>query len=204
LSLTLISLQSGDYVSAVENFESSGGEPYDSEMAYDLAIAYSATGDPSTAENLIRAAIAKSPHQPSYYDLLGDLLESTARLDEAESAFLTALELADEAFAEDRNGKNLAATRALIAAKAGECDRAVPEATTLRRHASETAELNNQLAQIFSICRQKAFALEAISAALAKGFPAPRIRIDKHFSWLTLDDDFQALVSDPESTPASE
>ncbi len=204
LSLTLISLQLGDYASAVQNFEKSGGEPYDSEMAYDMAIAYSVSGDLKAAEALTRAAIEKEPHQPRYYDLLGDLLESTARPDEAESAFLIALELTDEQPTQSQNGQALAAMRALIAAKAGECDRAVPEATTLRRHASQTAEQYNQLAQIFSICRQKAFALESISAALAQGFPASRIRADNHFSWLWLDDDFQVLVSDPEFTTPSE
>ena len=112
-----------------------------------------------------------------------------------------ALHLMDDSADGRQINSDLEISRALIAAKAGACDRAVPEATTLRRHTESNAEMCYQLAQVFAICREKDLTLEAISAALDRGLPRERLQSDLYLRWLGSDEKFQLMVEDPASTP---
>ena len=202
-SLALLSLQTGDFSEAIAQFEIADRAPFDAEISHDLSIAYSLLEDPAQAERLARMASSLSPNQPRHLEHLGDVLERAGKQEEAESVYKRALQLIDDSAESRQIDTELQISSALIAAKAAACDRALPEATTLHRHTDSNAEMSYQLAQIFSICRQRNLTLEAISKALDRGLPREQFQSSPYFQWLGSDEKFQLMVEDPESTPGS-
>jgi len=192
--LSLLSLQMGDLSTALEIFESTGEDPVDAEMAHDLALASSASGDLQGAETLARMALSFATQRPRYHETLGDVLAQAGRSAEAEVEYRLAFDSVarDRTSRDDGIGGEL--QHLLLAAKAGHCDFALPAATTRQRHSIPRPESSYRLARIFAVCGQRDLALESLVTAIELGFPREEIVFDRLFERAGLENDIQVLL----------
>jgi len=187
-NLAILEIVEGDFEAAVEAFEGLDPAKADPELASNMATAYFFVGRLDEAEALYRRAVELEPRDPRIHRNLGDLHLRRGRTGAAREAYRRALELTEVELASRPGDATLRVQRALLAAKAGDCERAAEGLPDLWQEVRSTATLAHDVAQAWALCGRRDAAIEALEAAVAAGVSPELVRAE---------DEFRSLVGDP-------
>lgn len=194
LNLGGVKLMQGDYRGAVEDFEATGATTSDPKLASNLATAYFYLDRLDEAEALYRRAVEVAPDDHLYRRNLGDVLLRLEREDEARAEFVTALRLAEEVLAAYPDSNLALRSRAVYAAKIGDCEAGIAHAREAKPLLPSDWQNHLDLAMAFALCGQRAEALEAVQVCLASGLPGSVLRQQAELDALSEDAEFQRLT----------
>ena len=183
-----------DYEDAVAEFEATGATTSDAKLASNLATAYFHLGRLEQAELLYRRAVELEPNRHQYRRNLGDVLLSLGRGDEARAEFRAALRLAEAVLAASPDSNLALSSRALYAAKTGDCEAGVAFAREAKPLLPSNWQRHLDLALAFALCGQRAEALEAVEACLANGLPGSVLRQQAELEALADDAEFLQIT----------
>lgn len=173
------------------------------ERVKQMATAYSILGRLEPAETLYQQAIDLSPHDFMLRQDLGDVLARSGRSTEANDEYVKALAMLESDVEADPSDPNRQRYLAISAAKAGDCTRASPLASTLLRHLPHSAEAAHDLARVFAVCKEKEMALQALTEAIRIGLSPELVRSQSEFDWLSTSTDFEQILATAETAPPS-
>ena len=206
-NLAALAILRGDFEGAIAAYDLIPRPIVDADLASNVGTAYYFSVRPDKfekAEEYYRLAAKLNPKRAEIHGNLADLLLKLGRREEALEHYRMALDLVEQqlagssvqtatAFAE---GRPLLIQRAIYAAKAEECETAVPLAFELRRKIPETASDLHDLALALALCGELEGALEALGKAIELGFAAELIAIEDEFESLRGLPEFEELVSE--------
>jgi Flp pilus assembly protein TadD len=190
-----VMLYQGEFQEAVNTFERIGGAVADPVLASNLATAYFFLGNLNRAEELYRRAVALDPDNATLHRNLGDLQLRQDRRAEAVASYRRALALVERAARAEHHPAGLPLERAVLEAKVGDCDRALPAAETLWEAMPRSAQVSHDLAQVWALCGERESALEALELAVEAGLAGELIRQEDEFRSLRDLPRFRALTA---------
>jgi TolB-like protein/Tfp pilus assembly protein PilF/predicted Ser/Thr protein kinase len=194
-NLAALAILQGDFEGAIAAYDQIPRPIIDADLASNIGTAYyfsDRLDKLERAEEYYRLAAELNPMRAEIHGNLADLLLKIGRREEALEHYRQAQALVEQqlsgssdqvatAFAEWRP---LLILQAIYAAKAEECDTAVPLAFDLRQKIPETALDLHDLALPFALCGEQEAALEALDKAVELGFAAELIAIEDEFESL--------------------
>jgi len=172
-NLAAVAILRGEFDTAIEAYERIPGDVRDAELASNVATAYFFSNHPDKwvrAERSYRLAARLDPGNEVIQANLGDLYGALGRSAEALAQYRAALARVERKLAAG-GGEDveLELRRALFAAKAGECGRAVADAVGLRARIGESADDLHLLGLTFAVCGRDDDALAALGLAVRRG-----------------------------------
>ncbi len=195
--LATYSLQTGDFDTAIDIYESFPMPIRNPRFAANLGTAYYFSDRPekwAKVEEHYLAAVRLNPRDAMYQANLGDLYQRLGRGDEAQGRYLKACRLLEERVADDPNDPQLLSELADYSAKANDCEQALNLAKRLETLLPETGPAAHQMAYIYALCGDDDAAILALARAVKLGEPAEIIRQEDEFANLRGRPDFIALV----------
>ena len=195
--LATLSLQTGDFNTAIDIYESLPMPIRNPRLAANLGTAYYFSDRPerwAKVEEYYLAAVRLNPRDAIYQANLGDLYQRLGRGEEAQGRYLKACHLLEERVADDPNDPQLLSELADYFAKANDCGQALSLATRLETLLPETGPAAHQMAYIYAMCGQDDAAIRALARAVELGEPIEIIRQEDEFANLRGRRDFVALV----------
>lgn len=194
-NLATVEILRGNFEEAVALFEALDAPTQDDpELATNMGTAYFFLGRLDQAEPLYQRAVRLAPNDPTVRRNLADLYAHRGEVEKARAEYRQTLKLVDRQLADQPTDPTLQVLRALMAAKADECDEAVSAADRLGEELSLTAETAHKLASVYALCGEREAALEAVGTALERGFAAELLRQEDEFRTLRDDPEFLRLV----------
>lgn len=190
----LLARSRAEYEDAVAEFEATGATTSDPKLTSNLATAYFYLGRLDQAEPLYRRAVELDPNDHRYRRNLGDVLWSLDRREEARVEFRAALGLAETVLAASPDSNDALRSRALYAAKTGDCEAGVGFAREARPLLPSNWQNHLDLAMAFALCGQRAEALEAVEVCLASGLPGGVLRQQAELEALADDAEFLQIT----------
>ena len=194
-NLAALAILQGDFEGAIAAYDLIPRPIRDAQLASNIGTAYYFSERPDKlerAEEYYRLAAEINPMRAEIHGNLADLLLKLGRHEEALEHYREALAIVEQrlsgspeqgatAFAEWRP---LLIQRATYAAKAEECEIAVPLAIDLRRKIPETARDLHDLGYSLALCGETDAALEVLERAIELGFAAELIAVEDEFESL--------------------
>jgi tetratricopeptide (TPR) repeat protein len=191
--LGAVALRQGRIEDAIAILESLPGSAGDAAVASNLGTAYFYSKRPDKwerAEESYRTAVRLSPNRAEYHGNLADLESRLGRTAQAVAGYRRALELSRAEIDANPGDFEAQLSTAVYAAKAEECPAALEQARAMwSRRPDSSGELHN-IALVFSLCRERDQALEALAAAVDRGYAAEPLREESEFEWLREDPRF--------------
>ncbi|MGB5814779.1 MAG: protein kinase, partial [Thermoanaerobaculia bacterium] len=206
-NLAAMAILQGDFEGAIAAYDLIPRPILDADLASNIGTAYYFSSRPDKlekAEEYYRLAVGLNPMRAEIHGNLADLLLRLGHREEALEHYHEALAIVEHQLSEGSEqavtafveGRPLLILRATYAAKAEECETAVPLAFELRRKIPETASDLHDLALAFALCGELEGALEALGKAIELGFAAELIAIEDEFESLRGLPEFEELVSE--------
>jgi len=195
--LATYSLQTGDFDTAIDIYESLPMPIRNPRLAANLGTAYYFSDRPekwAKVEEHYLAAVRLNPRDAMYQANLGDLYQRLGRGEEAQGRYLRACKLLEERVSDDPDDPQLLSELADYSAKANDCEQALNLATRLEILLPETGPAAHQMAYIYAMCGQDDAAVQALARAVKLGEPAEIIHQEDEFANLRGRQDFIALV----------
>jgi TolB-like protein/Tfp pilus assembly protein PilF len=205
-NLAAMAILEGDIEGAIAAYDLIPRPIVDADLASNIGTAYYFSDRPDNlekAEEYYRLGVELNPMRAEIHGNLADLLLKLGHREEALEHYREALALVEQQLSgiSDQPATALAEwrplliQRAIYAAKAEECETAVPLAFELRRKIPETANDLHDLALAFALCGELEGAMEALSKGVELGFAAELIAIEDEFDVLRDLPEFEELVS---------
>lgn len=174
-------LARGDLAGATDLFETLQADDVDVEVTRQIAAAYRALGRDDAAAIVYRLALDMSPDDPVLHRDIGDLLSRQDQPDAAAEHYRRGLQLIEHDLEDAPADLDRQLDFAGLAARAGDCARALPTAAGLRRHLPPTSSDSLELARVFALCDQQSMAKEALENALRLGLDPDAVRAELVF-----------------------
>jgi len=187
-NLAMLEILDADFEAAIAAFEGLDAATADPEVASNMGTAYFFAGRLDEAEALYRRAVELQPREPALHRNLGDLQLRRGREEAARRSYRRAIGLTEDELARQPGSADLRVQRALLAAKAGECERATDGLPALWQEVRSSALLAHDVAVAWAVCDRRDAALEAVAGAVAAGVSPDLIRAE---------DEFRSLAGDP-------
>jgi TolB-like protein/tetratricopeptide (TPR) repeat protein len=206
-NLAALAILQGDFEGAIAAYDLIPRPILDADMASNIGTAYYFSSRPDKLENAeeyYRLAVGLNPMRAEVHGNLADLLLRIGQREEALEHYREALAIVEQQLSKGSEqavtafveGRPLLILRATYAAKAEECETAVPLAFELRRKIPETAGDLHDLALAFALCGELEGALEALGKAIELGFAAELIVLEDEFESLRGLPEFAELVGE--------
>jgi len=188
--LAAVEIVDAHYDAAIELYDMLPKPVEDGDAMANMGVAYLFKRRLEDARRYLWRAAQLKPRDVDLWINLGDLHTRAERPDSARTCYERALQLADEQLHVVPRNRILQVQRIQCLGKVGDCDE-VHAAFSARADtiASGNADLTHRLAKAYALCGMRAEALVAVKKAIQLGFSRTLMHDE---------DDFAALVSDPE------
>jgi Flp pilus assembly protein TadD/predicted Ser/Thr protein kinase len=198
LNLGGVKLMEADWAGAIEDFEAAQIASTSADLTSNIGTAYFHQGELEKAADQYRRAVSLDPQSHRWHRNLGDALLELERKAEASAEFRTALELVEGELVETPQDNSLVRSRALYAAKSGDCETAAAHAETARSVLPKNWRNQLPLASAFALCGRRAEALEAVRACVESGLPGKYLYQQAELASLFEDTEFLELAGPAE------
>jgi len=187
-NLATVRILEGDFEGAIRAFEQIEQPTEDPSLLANIGTAYFFTDHLDEAEKYYKQAVRLRPSSPIEHGNLADLYLRQGRVEEARASYFEALKLVEVALEANPKDANLRVDRALFAAKAGQCEKAMALADRLQTELPEVGEYHHDRAVAYAICGNRESALRALSRAIDLGVSP---------DFIGKEDEFQSFKDDP-------
>jgi TolB-like protein/Flp pilus assembly protein TadD/tRNA A-37 threonylcarbamoyl transferase component Bud32 len=194
LNLGGVKLLEGDYAGAIEDFEATGATTSNPKLASNMATAYFFQDRLDRAVNLYELAVSLDPMNHQYRRNLGDALSSLNREEEAAVEYRAGLRLVEQELDENPSSNLQLRSRALYAAKVGDCGAAIKYAVEARPLLPSNWQNQLDLAMTFALCGRREEALQAARLCVEGGLPGAVLRQQPELMGLANDPEFLKLT----------
>jgi tetratricopeptide (TPR) repeat protein/TolB-like protein len=202
-SLTRLKLINGDLTGAILVFESLDESLAGIDTVRQVGAAYDLLGQPDDSLRLYRWVLEQDSRDPFLYQEIGDILHRQNEDDQAREHYLLGLRLVEDRLGDQPSDTELQLHLALLAAKTGDCARALPLAATLGRHLQKSIATYRDLTTIFALCQKTEMAIDTLRTALIHGLSPEVVQSVPEFRDLLAMAEVKAMLSEVESIPPS-
>jgi hypothetical protein len=141
-----------------------------------------------------------SPNRAEDHGNLADLESRLGRSTAARAGYRRAMELSRAEMEANPGDLDAQLRTAVYAAKAEECAAALEPVRALWSRRPDSSGELRKIALVFSLCRERDQALEALAAAVDRGFSAEMLAAETEFEWLREDPRFPRAKPAPAAT----
>ncbi len=194
-NLAAVYLREADFKGAIAAYEALDHPIEDARLAGNIGTAYYFADRLDKAEEFYRLAVRLEPADPIKHGNLADLLLRRGETHAAHASYRRAMELVEAALERTPQSNELRVSRALYAAKAGECAVATELASGLKAELPPTGQNFHDRALVHALCGEDGEALEALGQAISLGVSADLIRQEDEFRRFHATEAFERLTA---------
>lgn len=193
--LGIVYFQQGKWADCIPAFQKAIAIEPTAETASNLGTAYFYLRRYQDAISAYQQAAKLNPHSQTIAGNLGDAYRAAGQADQARIQYDQAINLALGDYRVNSRDADTVASLALYYAKTGNSAQALEFIHRARTLQPEAVEFLDDEAIVDALANRPTQALDAVRAAIAKGYPAEELKNDPELKSLQSNPEFQRLVS---------
>jgi eukaryotic-like serine/threonine-protein kinase len=199
--LGVVYFQQGKWADSIPAFQKAAAIEPSAETVSNLGTAYFYLSRYEDAIKAFQQAAILAPHSQTIAGNLADAYRAAGQVDTARAAYDHAIALALDDYRVNSRDANTVASLALYYAKKGDFNHALEFMHRARTLQPDAVEFLDDEAIVNALANRPKQALDAVRAALAKGYPAEELRKEPELKSLQSLPEFQRMLATSNSNP---